>query len=160
MSRVEPVGTSYVKVIVNVTDGLRSSQSNISAYMDLIGSKADGFVYDPENGDLIEVKGTVVSIQKGVYEDYAVMNGVEAEIASVITDETSADPDFITNYLAANKGGEVKIEIVDRTNDTRVPVSAVLKDYVISPDGAIKATLDGMNVPIERITGIELPVQE
>ncbi len=151
------VGNTDVPVddIVNVADPSDIYPSDILKYAHIIGMKAKGFVYSYENGDLVAVNGVIDSILRGVYEDYAVMNGVEVEISGVITDTPSADPDFIKNYLEANLGSQIQVEIADRVRNTKVPVTAVLRSFDILDDGTVKAVVDKLNVPLDSIIAIE-----
>jgi flagellar basal-body rod modification protein FlgD len=143
-----------VDKITDVTDGLRISDSRISDYTNLIGFNAKGAVYDAETGDIVEVNGVVEEILKGRYEDYAVMNGVNVEIAEVITETPSTDPNFIRDYLEARKGGkEVTVSVIDRINGHKVPVAARLREYTIE-NGKIAAVLDELNVPVDSIYSI------
>lgn len=144
-----------VDQITDVTESLRSSQySNISAYTNLIGFNAKGAVYDPETGDVVKVNGTVGAVQKGMYEDYAVMDGVSVEISEIITEKPSTDPDFMRDYLEAHKGGkEVTVVIADSSTGKKVPVTAKLREYTIQ-NGKITAVLDELNVPVDSITNI------
>ncbi|MCX8130319.1 MAG: hypothetical protein N3I35_09500 [Clostridia bacterium] len=145
-----------IERISDVTEGYGASESNLSNHTSLIGSEAGGAVYDPETGDIVMVNGIIKSLQKGVYEDYAVMDGVNVDVSQIITPggETSADSNYMKEYLAMNKGKVVTIEIVDRNTDKRVAVSGVLKDYTIDASGRIKATLDQLGVPLTSVSNI------
>jgi len=143
-----------VDSITDISDGLMSSQSNLSAFTNLIGSKVSGYVYDPDTGEVVPVDGTVKSIRKGVYEDYAVMDGVEMQVSKIITESPSTDPNFTRNYLESNKGKEVEIETIDRSTGYKVQVNAILRDYTISDDGKVTAILDQLYVPVESVTQI------
>jgi flagellar basal-body rod modification protein FlgD len=150
-----------VESITDVTEGLRSSQSNISAYTNLIGYNVDGIAYDSDTGDMLKVSGNVKSIQKGVYEDYAVMDGVNAEIAEIVTDVKSTDPDFIKDTLndACKDGKEISIVIVDRATGKKVPVTVKLASVDFTGD-KITAVLNSVHVPVEGITNITKPVEK
>lgn len=142
--------------IVNVAESSYSSENNLSAYTNVIGYLVDGIAYDPANGSMIKVTGIVESLQKGVYEDYAVMDGVSTEIAGLDTDETSTDPDYVTNKLkdAMDHYTEIDIIIKDSETGERVPVTAKIVSYTKTPDGKIKAVLNGLHVPLTSITNI------
>lgn len=148
-----------VEKITDVTEGTRS-QSNISNYTNLIGYNVQGGVYDSETSNIVAVSGIVKSIQKGVYEDYAVMDGVKVEISDIDTDVHSTDPNFKQNYLDAHDPGKgmtdnkVSVVIVDRKTNQKVPVTASLKDYKIE-NGTITATLDQLYVSVESISNIK-----
>ncbi len=142
--------------IVNVAESSYSTDNNLSAYTNVIGYLVDGVAYDPSNGSMIKVTGTVKSLQKGVYEDYAVMDGVNVEIAGLDTDETSTDPDYVTNKLkdAMDNGTEIDIIIKDSETGERVPVTAKIVSFTRTADGKIKAVLNGLHVPLTSITNI------
>ena len=149
-----------VESVTNVAEGLRSSQSNIAAFTNLIGFNVNALAYDSENGDMIKVSGIVKAIQKGVYEDYAVMDGVEVEIAELVTDIHSADPNFMKDKLqeAMEGGKEISFYIVDRSTGKRVPVTATIeKDSLDFSGGKITAMINGLRVPVEGITSITKP---
>lgn len=149
-----------VEKITDVTEGMRSSQSNLSNYTNLIGYNVQGGVYDSETSNIVAVSGVVKSVQKGVYEDYAVMDGVKVEISDIDTDIHSTDPNFKQNYLDAHDPGKgvtdnkVSVVIVDRKTNQKVPVTAALKDYKIE-NGTITATLDQLYVSVESISNIK-----
>lgn len=147
-----------VENVNNVTEGSRSSQSNIAAYTNLIGFSVNGLAYDPENGDMIKVSGIVKEIQKGVYEDYAVMEGVDVEIAELVTDIKSSGTDFMKNKLqdAFESGEEISFYIIDRNSGNEVPVTATIESLDFS-GGIITATINGLRVPVEGITNIMNP---
>jgi flagellar basal-body rod modification protein FlgD len=142
--------------ISDVTDKAHTTQnSNLAQYTNLIGFNVKGAVYDSETSNLIGVSGLVKAIQKGLYEDYAVMDGVNVEVGDIVTDTPSSDPNFKKNYLESNKGKEVSIYIVDRVHGQKVPVTATLKECTISTDGTIKAVLDQMNISVESVARID-----
>jgi flagellar basal-body rod modification protein FlgD len=142
--------------ISDVTDKAHTTQnSNLAQYTNLIGFNVKGAVYDSETSNLIGVSGLVKAIQKGLYEDYAVLDGVNVEVGDIVTDTPSSDPNFKKNYLESNKGKEVSIYIVDRVHGQKVPVTATLKECTISTDGTIKAVLDQMNISVESVARID-----
>jgi len=144
-----------IEQVSEVLDGTTiDGSSNIYAYTGLIGYSASGAVYNTEDNNVVGVKGVVKAIQKGLIEDYAVMDGVEVEIAEISDEAPSADPDFIKNYLTDNTGKEVKVVIVDRNTNQRVPVTATLREFEITPEGRVKAVLDGLNVSVDSIVTI------
>jgi flagellar basal-body rod modification protein FlgD len=148
-----------VDQITDVTEGINSAAGNIANYTNLIGLDAGGAVYDSSTGDIVGVSGVVREIEKGVYEDYAVMDGVKVTISDINSGSMSADPNFKKTYLEAHVGEAVSVSIVDRSRNVKVPVEAVLRDYNITPDGNITATLDKLSVPVDSISYIK-PVQQ
>lgn len=146
--------------ITDVMDNTYSTGASIASYTNLIGFDAGGAVYDSNTGDLVGVNGEVKEIVKGVYEDYALMDGVKVTISDINSGTTSSDPNYRKNYLEAHKGEAVSVYIADRSRNVKVPVEAVLKDYNITPDGNITATLDKLSVPVESICNIKPAQQE
>ena len=148
-----------VEDITNITDSSYSSQSNLSAYTNLIGFNVNGIVYNSENGDMIKVSGLVKSIQKGIYEDYAVMDGVSAEIAGLNTSVKTTDADYVKKTLTeANVRGEaISIIIKDSSTGKNVPVTAKIHSLNIASNGKITAVLNEVHVPLESITNIAKP---
>lgn len=142
--------------IVDVTQNSYEAGQNLSAYTNLIGYNVNGIVYNPEDGDMIAVNGNVAALQKGIYEDYAVMDGVNVEIAGLNTTVKTTDTEYLKNTLeTAFKNGEaVEIIIKDSNTGKYVPVKAYLAELNIDDNGKITAVLDGLHVPLESITNI------
>ncbi|NJD02755.1 MAG: hypothetical protein FIA99_09235 [Ruminiclostridium sp.] len=152
-----------VESVTKVSEGLRSSQSNIAAFTGLIGFNVSALAYNPENGDMIMVGGIVKAIQKGSYEDYAVIDGVEVEIAELVTDTYSTDPDFMREKLqeASDEGKEISFYIVDRSTGKKIPVTATIKEGSLDFSGRnIHAVINGLRVPVEGITNITKPLEQ
>ncbi len=145
--------------IVDVKQNSYEAGQNLSAYTSLIGYTVNGIAYNPEDGDMIAVKGIVTALQKGVYEDYAVMDGVSVEIAGLNTTVKTTDTEYLRNTLeTAYKNHEaVDIIIKDSSTGKYVPVKAYLADLKIADNGKITAVLDGLHVPLESITKITKP---
>lgn len=148
-----------VESVTNVTDSVYSS-NNLSAYTNLIGYNVNGIAYDTTKGDMIKVSGSVKALQKGVYEDYAVMDGVSVEIAGLDTAVKTTDAEYVKNTLttAYQNGAEVKIIIKDSSTGANVPVTGKLASLNISSTGKITAVLNDLHVPLESITNITKPV--
>lgn len=147
-----------VESITSISDSIYST-NNLSNYTNLIGYNVNGIVYNPDNGDMIKVNGNVRALQKGIYEDYAIMDGVEAEIAGLDTKIPTTDPEYVKNTLttAFKNGDVVNILIKDSSTGKTVPVSAKLASLTISPTGKITAVLNDVHVPLESITNITKP---
>ena len=149
--------------VTDVGESAYASEGNLSAYTSLIGYKVNGIAYDPENGDMIKVSGLVRALQKGVYEDYAVMDGVSAEVAGIDDSVDSTDPDYVKDTLqdALKSGEEISIIIKDSSTGKKVPVTAKIAGLDIDEDsGKITAVLDGVHVPLESITNITKPAEQ
>ena len=156
-------GKSYVVIkdeeipiekVTSVTDGSGVNKSDLSRYVNLVGLKASGFVYDSSNSDIVKINGTVMALEKGPNEDFAVMDGASVEISDITSTIPSTNPSFRKDYLEANKGQDVSVVIVDRATGKKVPVTAALKDFSIALDGRITAILDQLKVPVESIVRI------
>jgi len=149
-----------VESITEVTESVYDFSNNLSAFSGLIGFNVNGFVYDPENGNMIKVNGLVKAVQKGVYEDYAVLDGVKAEIAGIDDNVNSTDPDYVKNTLqrAYESGEEISVFIKDRNTGKQVPVTARIESFEIGDNKRITAVLNGVHVPLESITNITKPV--
>lgn len=153
--------------IVDVMQNSYEAGQNLSAFTSLIGYAVNGIAYNPKDGDMIAVKGVVKALQKGIYEDYAVLDGVSVEIAGLNTTVKTTDTEYLRNTLeTAFKNGEaVDIIIKDSSTGKYVPVKAYLADLKIADNGKITAVLNGLHVPLESITNItkpqaEVPVEE
>ncbi|HEX2947135.1 MAG TPA: flagellar hook capping FlgD N-terminal domain-containing protein [Clostridia bacterium] len=147
--------------IANVAESTYSLENNLSAYTSIIGYLVDGIAYDSKDGSMIKVSGTVKSLQKGVYEDYAVMDGVSVEIAGIDTEETSTDANFVTNKLKDAMDNKKEIDIIIKDSETgeRVPVTARIVSYT-KTGNKITAVLDGLHVPLTSITNISKAAEQ
>lgn len=144
--------------ITEVAEGYRTSQGNISAYTSLIGTTVDGVAYDGKTGDMIKVNGKVAAIIKGAYEDYASLDGVNVEIASIDSSVKTTDPDYIRKTLeeAKESGKEIAIIIKDSATGKKVPVTVKIKSLDFTGD-TIKAVVDSLEIPVEGVATITKP---
>lgn len=146
--------------ITNVTESGSTGISNLSAYTSIIGYNVNGVVYDSTTSHIVAVNGKVSALEKGAYEDYAVMDNVTVDIAGVYTKTPSTDPDFTTKYLderlPANgkPGKEVELWLTDRKTGDKVAVKAILNSYEKDAEGKIKVNLDRVYVPVDSISKI------
>lgn len=153
---VEGKDVPVEKVIKVTEDSGIFNDTDISQYTGLINHEVKGSVYDPQTGEIVGVSGIVREIEKGRYENYAVMDGVKVNISAVATGSPSADPKFWETYLTESKDHKVSLIITDEFGDgTKVPVTGVLRDFTIAPDGKITGVLDGVYVPVESIYNIK-----
>lgn len=145
-----------VEDIIEVAEGAYASQNNLSQFTSLIGCLVNGIVYNPLDGDMIKVSGVVKSLQKGIYEDYAVLDGVSVEIAGLNTAVKTTDVEYVRNKLttAWENGEYIDIIIKDSSTGKRVPVTAIITDLEFDNKGRIKAVLNDVHVPLESITNI------
>ncbi|ACL76390.1 flagellar hook capping FlgD N-terminal domain-containing protein [Ruminiclostridium cellulolyticum] len=151
-----------VDSITQVDDALYNSYANLADYSNLLGYKVKGAVYDSSNGNVIYLSGNVKQIQRGANEDYAVMDGVNVEIAEV-TGSTSVDPNYLKNYLDQKVKGtteadkQVKVTIKDSTG-AKVPVTATLNSFSIDENtGKVTAVLDNMYISVYSVSNIQKP---
>jgi len=147
--------------IAEVAEGTYASQSNLSQFTGLIGCLVNGIAYNPSDGDMIKVTGIVKALQKGVYEDYAVLDGVSVEIAGLNTTVKTTDAEYVKNKLttAYRNGEKIDIIIKDSSTGKRVPVTATIAQLNIEESGKITAVLNDVHVPLESITNIKKPSQ-
>ncbi|HEY9059829.1 MAG TPA: flagellar hook capping FlgD N-terminal domain-containing protein [Pseudobacteroides sp.] len=143
-----------VDQVTEITEGQRGGNSNISNYTNLIGFECKGAVYSNSTGDIVPVSGTVTEIQKGYYEDYAVMDGVKVQISSIATGVQTTDTTYKKSYLESHIGETVEVNVIDPKTRKEVPVSGILREYKITPDGVTTAILDKLDVPVESIMNI------
>lgn len=151
-----------VDSITQVDDALYNSYANLADYSNLLGYKVKGAVYDSSNGNVIYLSGNVKQIQRGANEDYAVMDGVNVEIAEV-TGSTSVDSNYLKNYLDQKVKGtteadkQVKVTIKDSTG-AKVPVTATLNSFSIDENtGKVTAVLDNMYISVYSVSNIQKP---
>jgi flagellar basal-body rod modification protein FlgD len=144
-----------VEDVTDVSEGSAAHQSNMSGYTALIGCDVTGLAYDATNGSMIKVAGQVNAIQKGIYEDYAILDGVDAQVSGIYN-STSTSASFVQDKLeqAKNSGEAIDIIITDSSTGKTVPVSAKIRSYKVAADGTITAVLDQMSVPVEGITKV------
>ena len=142
--------------IVDVADSNGSFSSNLSAYTSLIGFNVNGIVYNPKDGDMIKVNGDVRSLQKGIYEDYAVMDNVSVEISGLNLAVQTTDIEYVKSTLRAahESGEEIDLILKDSSTGKYVPVTATIAKLNITSNNKITAVLNGVHVPLESITNI------
>lgn len=142
---------------LEVYESDKNFENTLSAYTGIIGRNVNGIVYDSSNGSMIKVSGTVSSLQKGVYEDYMVLNNVQAEISGLYNNKVyTDDQDYLTKFLtdAVESGDTVSIVITDSSTGQKVPVSAKIRSFDASNPDSIKAVLDDVHAPLDSITSI------
>ncbi len=145
-----------VDSITNITDSINTYQNNLSAYTNLIGYNVNGIIYNSEDGDMIKVSGNVKALQKGIHEDYAIMDAVSVEIAGLNTAVKTTDADYVRKTLIAayGNGEEISIIVKDSSTGKKVPVTTKLTSLNIASNGKITAVLNNVHVPLESITSI------
>jgi flagellar basal-body rod modification protein FlgD len=146
-----------IERVSSVFDGNKmNNDSSISQYTGLIGYDAQGSVYDAKTGQFVGIEGIVMEIQKGKDENFAVMDGAKVYISSIDTEKPSTDPGFREKYLSDNIGKEVNVIISDGY-DQEVPVTAILRDFKVTPNGKTIGVLDRLHVPVDSIHNIKVP---
>ena len=148
--------------IYNVADGYNPLNSTLSAYTGLIGYYVKGAVFDLTTGEIVGVNGEVVSLAKGPYEDFAMLNGVNVTIAGVnkngtIIEDRTKIREYLEGFddLSNPEERHIEIFIMDE-NGSRVPIGATLRSYEYDPVfGTIKAVLDDVAVPVASVAAIQ-----
>ena len=149
-----------IENIYNVADGYNPLASSLASYTHLIGFNVYGAVYDISTGEIVGVEGDVVSLAKGMYEDYAILDNVNVSVNGLnVNGVNETDRARLADYLA-EKDAEtdpekrnVELFITD-TNGKLVPVGATLKSYNVEIDGSITAVLDNLAIPVTSVSKI------
>lgn len=159
-------GKSYVVVnnqdilldrVTNVSESSSSSNTkNLTEYTSLLNTDVKAAVYDSKTGSIVPANGKVASLEKGQYEDYAVLDGVQFKVASVTKADGTvlASQSDIKSYLDSINAGtdkSVTISAVNTSNNNKVTVSADLLSYTVGSDGTVTTTLNGVYTPVESI---------
>lgn len=173
---VESVKMSHGKTFVvvkgmeiridDISDVYESSMemntTKLSEFAALIGMNVKGCIYDPDTSHVIDITGVVAGLEKGVHEDYAVVDGMNAEIVKIndlnveITPTADGDDTGLESrreYLEGQLGKEVEVVVIDREREREVPVKAVLKAFSIE-NNKVNVELDKVAIPIESIYGL------
>ena len=155
-------GNTYLEVngvmvsvdeVTSVSDAvLKENKGNILPYASLIGLLATGYLGSDESDSLLTVTGTVRSVEKDYFGDFAIIDGVDAELCEIISGIPYTTSEDIEEYLLNNINNEVALKIRKPGQDTAVEVYAVLNSYEAGEDGAFKVILDGVRVPVDSIT--------
>lgn len=151
-----------VDSITDVSESIWTTGANLATYAKLIGYNVNGIVYDSSNGDMLKVNGDVKAIQKGLTEDYAVLDGVTADIVEIKSDSKSTDPNYMKNtlekavqdYKDGKPDSEISVVIIDRATGKKVPVTANISKLTIV-NGKYTAVLNDLEVPVDSITNIK-----
>ena len=148
--------------IYNVSDGFNPLNSTLSTHTGLIGYLVKGAVFDISTGEIVGVNGEVISLKKGAYEDFAMLNGVNAVVAGInkngsIIEDRAAIREYLDSVMNAEDSKNRHIEIfISDENGKRVPVGATLKSYEFDPAfGTIRAVLDDVAVPVLSVAAIQ-----
>ncbi len=140
--------------VTQVDESIYGSNSNISAYTNLIGYRVRGATYDSSSGDVVYVNGDVSEIQKGLYEDYAVMDNVSVTISEINNGVTSTDPNYIKNYLKDNERKSVSLIVKDEASGMRAPISGTLDSFKIE-NGKVTAVISKALIPVDSVANIK-----
>ncbi|HWQ72278.1 MAG TPA: flagellar hook capping FlgD N-terminal domain-containing protein [Desulfitobacteriaceae bacterium] len=144
-------GTSVeLEDVSSVYDYDRSDLYSLSA---MIGKTCQGYIYDSETLDVISVEGTISGIEKGAYEDYALIDGVECTLDSITSDDYSSSEKKL-QYLNEHIGEEISLTAIDSDTGKVVPITAVLNSVTEEDGGSITVTLDGVKVPVDGIYSV------
>jgi len=132
--------------VTGVYDYERASVYNLST---MIGKACEGYIYGSDTLNVIGVSGTVSGVEKGAYEDYALVDGVECTLDSITSDDYKSSQSKI-DYLNENIGKEISIDVTDSDGKV-VPVTAKLESATEADDGSIKVVMDQVKVPVDGI---------
>ncbi len=138
--------------LADVTAVYDFERSDVSSLSSLLGQNCEGYVYDPETMDVLQVSGLVRGITKGAYEDYAVMDGVEGELESILSKDYKKNQDEL-EYLLAHIGEEISVKITDNETGKVVPVTAELA-AASKENKVIRITLNNVKVPVDGIYNV------
>lgn len=138
--------------IGNVTSVYDYSRQDVSNLSSLLGQNCQGYIYDATNLSVMSVEGKVTGIEKGAYEDYAVMDGVKAQVDSILSSDYKTSQSKL-DYLNSHIGKEIDIKLTDPGTGKKVPVTAVL-EAVEETDGTITVTLNKVKVPVDGIFSV------
>ena len=151
-----------IESIYNVADGYNPLNSTLSAYTGLLGYLIKGAVFDLTTGEIVGVNGVVKSLEKGSYEDYALLDGVNAIIAGInkngdIIEDRAKIKEYLEGFDDIENPEDRHIEVfITDENGKRVPIGATLRSYVYDPVyGTIKAVLDDVAVPVASVASIK-----
>jgi flagellar basal-body rod modification protein FlgD len=137
-----------------VTEVLDYDRSNVSELSSLVGQTCRGYIYDSETLDLIEVEGKITGVKKGIYEDYAIMDGVQCQVYSILSKDYSKTQDIL-EYLEGHIGSEIDLNVTDSNTGKVVPVTAVVES-ASEEDGIVTVVLNGVTVPVDGIFSISV----
>jgi flagellar basal-body rod modification protein FlgD len=136
--------------VTNVYDYDRSDIYNMSS---MIGQTCKGYIYDSDSLDVIGVEGKISGVEKGTYEDYAIVDDVNCTLSSITSDDYSSSEDEI-DYLNDHIGDEISIEVTDSSTGKVVPLTATLEGATEESDGSISVTMNGVKVPVDGIYSV------
>ena len=133
----------------------------LSQYTGYLGYEVKAAVFDSSEGKYVSVTGRVVELAKGVFEDYAVLDGVKASLSGLYPTDDSFDDEYIAQYLVDNVGKEISIFITDMSSGSKVPVRAILRDFEVDEDGnpavsrgIFNITLDNVITPVDSVVSV------
>ncbi|MFZ5967020.1 MAG: flagellar hook capping FlgD N-terminal domain-containing protein [Bacillota bacterium] len=138
----------------NVTNVYDYDRSDISSLTSMIGKTGKGYIYDSDSLDVINVEGTISGVEKGKYEDYALMDGVKLTLQSITSDDYKSSQSKMS-YLNDNIGNEISIEVKDSSTGKVVSVTAVLDGATEESDGSITVTMSNVRVPEDGIYSVK-----
>lgn len=144
--------------ITNVSDASEYNGAGIQTLTGLLGNIAEGFVYNPDNGELVPVNGLVKSLKTGSYENYAVIDGARVQVDKVNVAGIDGNVDMMLDYLEEHKdgNGEVELSITDSVTEAKVDVTAKLGSYTYDAEtGKIEAVLNNLSIAVDSIYGIQ-----
>lgn len=147
-----------VESIFEVNEKSDYQREGLHVYSHMIGKECSGAVFDPTTNAIVKIKGTVSAVERGKYEDYAVLDNVHANVSAVFSNGWILDAEQIKNYLqnAAEANKTLQLEIRDDSGENKVAVTARIRGLEVV-NGRIKAVLDDVLVPFDSLISISRP---
>lgn len=137
----------------DVTNVYNYDRSQVYELSSMIGKTCKGYIYDSDSLSVIAVEGSAAGVEKGAYEDYALLDGVKCELDSITSSDYKSSQSKL-DYLNSHIGEEIDIKVKDSSTGKTVPVTATLDTVTQGEDGSISVTLNGVRVPVDGIYSI------
>jgi len=147
-----------VESIYEVNEKSDFQREGLHVYSNMIGKECSGAVFDANTNAIVKIKGTVSAVERGKYEDYAVVDNVQAYISGVFSNGWILDAEQIKNILqnAVEGNKTIQLEIRDDSGENKVPVTARVRSFE-AVNGRIKAVLDDVLVPVDSLISMSMP---
>lgn len=149
-----------IENVSNVFEGKASSGADsLATYTGFVGFNVNGAVYDSKSGSIVPVNGKVVALEVGKYEDYAILDGVKAQVSGYYDEngELIEDSSKLEKYLkeASEKNDDKKVtlQVVDSKTGKKVSITANLNVYSLV-DNKFNVTLNNVYTPVDSISKV------
>lgn len=147
-----------VESIYEVNEKSDYQREGLHVYSHMIGKECSGAVFDSVSNAIVKIKGTVMGVERGKYEDYAVVDDVQAYVSGVFSNGWVVDAEQVKNLLhnAVAQNKTIQLEIRDDSGENKVPVTAIVRSFE-TVNGRIKAVLDDVLVPVDSLISMSMP---